>query len=92
MDDGNLSNEPSKEDIIEGIDDGISNIIQYLLSVHNGLMQIVLGTHPENKELLVIPEQQYLEICDNLSATARDLAEKMGYTVEIIENEETKDE
>lgn len=85
-------NDLTKEDVFEGIDEGVSNIIQYLLSVHNGLMQIVIGTHTEDKNLLIIPEQQYLEICDNLSATARDLAEKMGYTVEVIDDKENEDE
>lgn len=88
----NLNDDITERDIIEGVDSGISNIIQYLLSVHNGLMQIVLGTHPDNKELLIIPEQQYLEIIDNLSATATELAQKMGYTVEVVDEKENKDE
>lgn len=61
--------------------------INYLLSIHNALFKIVLGTHPQNKELLIVPEESYMAIIDSISGTAERLVDSVGLSINPIEEE-----
>lgn len=80
------TSENELEQQLEGYEKGVLNIINYLLSVHNALKTIVVGTHPENDKILIIPEETYLQVLDSLNKTASELAESLGLVVENIED------
>lgn len=78
--------EDQLENQMEGYEQGVLNIIQYLLSIHNALKTIVVGVHADNNQFLVVPEQTYLQVMDSLSDTASNLANSLGLVVENIED------
>lgn len=71
---------------LEGYEQGVLNIINYLLSIHNALGGIVIGTHKDDDRLLVIPEETYLQVIDSLSKTASELAKSMGLAVGNVDD------
>lgn len=80
-----MENNKHVEDHLQGFEDAIANVCEYFVSVHNALGNIVLGTHPDDEKLLIVPEDQYLQVMNSLSQQAKNLAESVGLVVEDIQ-------
>lgn len=77
-------------DKLTGYESGVENIIHYLISIHNGLSTIVLGTYKEDDKILMIHEDTYLQVLDSLSLTAGELAKSLGLVVDNIDDVKDK--